>query len=160
MLYCGQEWLFAAVRVWVHSEYMAGFSNSWKMLVSRSYSLKADVMVLSVCRVAALMHYQGLGPFQSSLQKENSFLVHPVAHSHLLSCPQALRCILQCCKVLESLLPWMLILATSGRKTFPIFFPCCLDSSSSCWYSRGRSVVFPVNAHMVDILLLSYNLIY
>lgn len=46
---------------------MAGFSNSWKMLVSRSYSLKADVMVLSVCRVAALMRYQGLGPVQSSL---------------------------------------------------------------------------------------------
>lgn len=50
---------------------MNSFSNSQKMLVSpavsRSYSLKADGVVSSLCRVAALMHSEELGPVQSSL---------------------------------------------------------------------------------------------
>lgn len=103
MLYCGQERSFAAVRIRVHSENMDSFCNSWRMLVtlvvSRNYSLKADVMALSVCRAAAC----------------------------------------------------------TGQEILSHFFPCCLDSSSSWWYSRGRSVVFPVSAHMVDFLLF-YNL--
>lgn len=53
---------------------MNSLTDSWKMhvspAVSRSYSLKVDVMVLSVCRVAALMHCKGLGPAQSSLKGE------------------------------------------------------------------------------------------